>query len=209
MSVTLRTYSFLDSMQPQLASYLGTTSRGFLPTPYVASLFVEIAPGMPINSITDAALKKTSVAPSVLVVERAFGCLELHHDDQGEVQSAGAAILDHLGMTEQDRMKPRVMTNEIIRGVEPYQAQLINRMRYGHMLLPGESLFIFECEPAGYAAFAANEAEKAANVNLIELRFYGAFGRLYMGGPEAEIDEAAKAATAAIESITGVEVQKK
>ena len=206
MSVTLRTYSFLDSLQPQIASFIGTTSRGFLPVPHVASLFVEIAPGIAINTVTDAALKSTDVAPAALVVERAFGCLEVHHADQGEVRSAGEAILEHLGVREEDRMKPRVLTNQIIRSVEPYQAQLINRIRYGHMLLPGDSLFIFECEPAGYAAFAANEAEKAADVNLIELRFFGAYGRLYMGGTESEIDSAAAAATAAIESITGVEI---
>ncbi|MDF1565704.1 MAG: hypothetical protein P1V51_21890 [Deltaproteobacteria bacterium] len=209
MSVTLRTYSFLDSMQPQLASFIGTGSRGFLPVPFVASLFIEIAPGMAINTLTDAALKATKVAPAAMVVERAFGALELHHEDQGEVRSAGEAILDHLGLKETDRMRPRVATSQIIRNVEPYQAQLLNRIRYGSMILPGESLFIFECEPAGYAAFAANEAEKAADVKLVEMRFFGAFGRLYMSGTEAEIDSAAAACTAAIESIEGVEVQKK
>lgn len=203
MSVDLRTYVFLDSMQPQLASYIGTTSRGFLPVPYVASLFVEIAPGIAINAVTDAALKETAVAPAAMVVERAYGALELHHADQGEVRSAGQSILRHLGVKEADRYKPRVATNQIIRSVEPYQAQLINRIRYGDMILPGESLFIFECEPAGYAAFAANEAEKAANVKLVEMRFFGAFGRLYMSGTEAEIDSAAAAATAAIESLDG------
>jgi len=169
-------------------------------------LFVEIAPGIAINTLTDAALKSTKVAPAAMVVERAFGSLVLHHEDQGEVRMAGQAILDHLAISESDRVKPKVLTNQIIRNVEPYQAQLINRIRYGHMLLPGDSLFIFECEPAGYAAFAANEAEKAANVNLVELRFFGAFGRLYMGGSEAEIDSAAEAATAAIEGIDGVEM---
>ncbi|MDE0881340.1 MAG: BMC domain-containing protein [Myxococcota bacterium] len=52
--------------------------------------------------------------------------------------------------------------------------------------------------------FAANEAEKAANVKLVEVRPYGAFGRLYLAGDEAEIDAASQAAVAAIESITGV-----
>jgi hypothetical protein len=71
------------------------------------------------------------------------------------------------------------------------------------MILPGQSLFILETEPAGYVAFAANEAEKAARVFLVSVTPFGAFGRLYMSGPEAEIDAAAAAATAAIESISG------
>ena len=63
------------------------------------------------------------------------------------------------------------------------------------MLLPGQSLFILETEPAGYVTFAANEAEKAAQVTLIEVRPFGAFGRLYLGGTESEIDSAREAAT--------------
>ena len=76
------------------------------------------------------------------------------------------------------------------------------------MVLPGQSLFIFECEPAGYAVLAANEAEKAAHVFLVNVTPYGAFGRLYMSGPEAEIDAAAAAANAAISSVVGREPEK-
>ena len=73
------------------------------------------------------------------------------------------------------------------------------------MVLPGQSLFILETEPAGYVAFAANEAEKSARVYLVNVTPYGAFGRLYMAGSEAEIDAAAQAATAALAALTGVE----
>jgi len=105
----------------------------------------------------------------------------------------------------EDRTKPKVISDQIIRSVEPYMTQLINRIRYGQMIVPGESLLILECEPACYITLAANEAEKNANVNLVEMRSIGAFGRLYMGGTEAEIDCAREAAIAALESVTGVE----
>lgn len=202
--VTLRTYIFLDDLQPQLASYIGKTARGFLPVPHVASLFVEIAPGIAINQITDRALKATSVVPALQIVERAFGLLEVHDEDQGNVLEAGAAILDELGVTEEERYAPRVVSNQVIRSVEPYQSQIINRNSSGNMLLPGQSLFILETEPAAYAVYAANEAEKAANVFLIDVRPYGAFGRLYLAGSEAEIDAAADAAMSALEGVRGV-----
>ena len=124
------------------------------------------------------------------------------------VLSAGPTILKHLGVEENQRLKPRVLTNQIIRGVEAYQTQIINRSSAGMMVLPGQSLFIFECEPAGYAVLAANEAEKAAHVYLVNVTPYGAFGRLYMAGPEAEIDAAAAAATAALNAVTGKEPEK-
>jgi hypothetical protein len=203
MSVTLRGYVFLDSLQPQLAAFTGTTCRGFLPLAGQASLWVETAPGMIINRVTDVALKATSVAPAVQVVERAFGLLEVHHDDKGEVTSAGSAILEYLGLDESQRTRPRVVSNQIIRAVEAYQAQLINRNRQGMMLIPGQSLFILETEPAAYAVLAANEAEKAADVNLVNLRPFGAFGRLWMAGSESEIDSAAEAAIAAVEALSG------
>jgi hypothetical protein len=208
MSITLRTYVFLDALQPQLATFMGKTSRGFLPVPSQASLWVEIAPGIAINRVTDSALKATTVQPAVQVVERAYGLLEVHDHDKGEVLSAGATILKHLELREEDRLKPRVATNQIIRSVEAYQTQIINRNSSGMMVLPGESLFILETEPAGYVVLAANEAEKAAHISLVNVTPHGAFGRLYLSGPEAEIDAAAEAAIAALTSVTGREPEK-
>lgn len=201
--VSLRGFVFLDSLQPQLAAYIGSTSKGFLPLQGMASLFVETAPGMIINRVTDVALKATKVVPALQVVERAFGLLEVHEFDKGEVMSAGDTILNFLTLREEDRIKPVIVSNTIIRAVEPYQAQLINRNRSGSMLLPGQSLFILETEPAAWIVLAANEAEKAANVTLVDVRPFGAFGRLYMGGTESEIDSARDAALAALTTVSG------
>jgi hypothetical protein len=201
VSVTLRGYVFLDSLQPQLAAFTGTTCRGFLPLAGQASLWIETAPGMVINRVTDVALKATSVVPAVQVVERAFGLLEVHHDQQGEVLAAGEAVCADLGVRPQDRVSPRVVSSQIIRAIEPYHAQLINRNRKGMLVLPGQSLFIFETEPAAYAVAAANEAEKAADVSLIDLRPFGAFGRLWLAGTEEQINIAAAAADAAVRAL--------
>jgi hypothetical protein len=201
--VSLRTYIFLDSLQPQLASFIGKTARGFLPIPGMASLWVEIAPGMAINRVTDIALKASSVQPAVQVVERAYGLLEVHHEDKGQVMDAGAAILAALELKEGDRLAPNTPTNQIIRGIEPYQAQIINRNSQGMMILPGESLWILETDPAGYIVLAANEAEKAARISLVQVVPHGAFGRLYISGPEAEVDAAAEAARGALAAVQG------
>lgn len=203
--ITLRTYIFLDSLQPQLTSFIGKTAHGFLPIPEMASLWVEIAPGIAINQVTDTALKATNVVPAVQVVERAFGLLEVHSSDKGDVLQAGDAILSQLGVRAEERLKPRIMSSQIIRGVEPYQAQIVNRGSKGMMLLPGQSLYILETEPAGYVAYAANEAEKAANIFLVNVTPFGAFGRLYLCGSEAEIDAAAEAVEAALNAVEGVE----
>jgi ethanolamine utilization microcompartment shell protein EutL len=205
LATSLRAFVFLDSLQPQLAAHICTTCRGYFPVPYVASLFVEIAPGMAIHGIIDTALKSTRVFPATLVVERAYGMLEVHHEDKGEVRSAGDSILSFLEAKEEERLKPKLVSNTIIRAIEPMHSMILDKIRFGSMIEPGESLFILECEPAAYAALAANEAEKAANVKLVDVTPYGAFGRLYMAGTEAEIDAAAAAAVAALKGVSGKE----
>ena len=209
MSVDLRTYVFLDNLQPQHAAYLGTVAKGFLPLPGDASLWIEISPGIEINRITDIALKATSVRPGMQIVERLFGMLEVHHSVQAEVRAAGAAILEALEVRESDRIKPRVISSQIIRNVDAHQVQLVNRMRFGHMLLAGQTLYVLEVEPAAYAALAANEAEKEANINILDVRAFGSFGRVYLGGEERDIMAGYGAAVAAIEGISGRDVETK
>lgn len=203
MSVDLRTYVFLDSLQPQHAAFLGTVAGGFLPLPYDASLWIEISPGIEINRITDIALKATSVKPGMQIIERLYGLLEVHSDSQAEVRAAGAAILEALEVREDQRKKPKVISSQIIRNLDPHQVQLINRTRHGHMILAGQTLYILEVEPAGYAALAANEAEKAANINILEVRAFGSFGRVYLGGEERDIMAGYGAALGAIEGLSG------
>src|SRR5512147_1675951 len=199
----LRCYIFLDSLQPQYASFLGTVAQGFLPTPGQASLFIEIAPGMDIMRVTDVALKATDVKPGMLIIERLYGMLEIHSDSQADVRQAGRAILDMLDLKEEDRIKPELVSSQVIRNITDYHTQLINRSRHGDMILPGQSLYVMEVAPAGYAALAANEAEKAARINVLEVRAFGSFGRVYLGGEERDIDIGHRAAEQAVRDIRG------
>lgn len=203
--VDLRSYVILDNLQPQHAAFLGTIAKGFLPIAGMASLWVEISPGIEINRITDIALKSTDVTPGMQIVERLYGLLELHSNSQADVRQAGQAILDTLGIQENDRHKPKILSSQTIRNVDDHQTQLINRVRHGNMIVPGESLYVMEVQPAAYAALAANEAEKAAEINILEVRAFGSFGRVYLGGDERDIDVARPAAEKAIESISGKE----
>lgn len=207
-NVELRAYAFLDSLQPQYAAFLGTIAQGFLPLAGDASLWVEIAPGIEINRLTDVALKSTRVRPGMQIVERYFGLLEVHSESQAETRAAGESILDDLGLQASDRLKPRILSSQIVRHVDDHQVQLINRMRHGHMLIPGQTLYVLEVEPAPYAALAANEAEKAAEINILEVRAFGSFGRVYLGGEERDIDVGWRAAVSALEDVQGREIKR-
>jgi hypothetical protein len=199
----LRALTFIDVLQPQLAGFLQTVAQGFLPLDGQASLVVEVAPGIAVNVLTDIALKRARVSPGMQIVERAYGLLEVHAFDQGEVRAAAAAMLSALGAAEHDRLAPRVLSREIITGVDGHQSAMINRMRHGEMLLDGESLYTLEVLPAGYAALAANEAEKRADIKLLEMVTFGAVGRVWLGGSEENIREAALAVDQAFADLPG------
>jgi hypothetical protein len=111
-----------------------------------------------------------------------------------------------LGVTEEERIKPRLLSSQIIRNVDAHQTQLINRFRRGQMLLSGQTLYIMEVEPAAYAALAANEAEKAASINILEIVAVGSFGRLYLGGEERDIMAASAAVLNTISNVKGRDI---
>lgn len=202
--IKLRTNVYIDSLQPQLAEYIASISQGFPPVPGNACLWIEVSPGMAIHRLTDIALKSTRVHLTQQIVERAFGSMAVHQRDQSDVREAGRAVLSSLGSDDM-LQQCKITWQEIIRGMTPDHTVLINRQnRRGSMMLPEQSMFILETEPAGYIIYAANQAEKAANINLVDVSAVGAFGRLILSGSEADIDAAAAAAIAAVENPSSI-----
>lgn len=199
--VKLKTYVYIDSLQPQLAEYMASVSQGFPPVPGDACLWVEVSPGMAIHRVTDIALKASQVKLTQQVVERAYGSMVIHHKDQSDVIESGRILLSSINADVDDREHCDVEWQEIIYGMTSDHAVLVNRQhRGGSMILPGESMFILETQPAGYIVYAANQAEKAANITLIDVRAVGAYGRLTISGSEADVEEAAAAAIHAIKN---------
>jgi hypothetical protein len=201
--IELRSYVFLDSLQPQHAAFLGTVAKGFLPVRGQASLFLEVSPGIAINQLTDIAVKTTRVTPGMQIVERLYGLLEVHHEEQGEVRRAGEAILRELGLAEDRRLKPEILSSSVVRHLDDRQTQLINRTRHGHMIVAGQSLYMLEVQPAANAALAANEAEKAARIKVLEIVAFGSLGRVYLAGEDRDIDVAWPAAENALKGLEG------
>ena len=196
----LRSFIFIDRLQPQTMCYLGTWIRGSLPRADMAAQVIEVAPGLDIEPLTDVALKHAEVQAGILVVERQFGYLEFH-GDTGSVKAAAAAVLDDLGALEEDATRPQILASTIISSIDHQQAFLINRNKIGSMALPGESLFVLEVQPASYAILATNEAEKAADIKVVDYRMIGATGRVYITGEEADVRAAGEAATEALEAV--------
>ena len=159
---------------------------------------IEVAPGLAIENLTDIAIKTVDVKPGILVVERQYGYLEFHAHSTASVRAAGEAVLEYLNATAADAMKPEILASQIVKRVDNYHAFLINRNKSGSMILPGESLFVLEMQPAAYAIIAANEAEKASNIKIVDYRMMGATGRVYLSGDESEIRAAARAAENAL-----------
>lgn len=200
----LRCYCYLDRMQPQYAAFVGTVTQGDLSTEGMASLYIEMAPGNEVFRTVDIAVKATEAKPGAQIVEREFGMFEVHSHNQAAVIEAGQIVLDRLGLKIEDRMKPQIASTQVITRVDPYQAQLLNRFRRGSMLVPGETLLVLECAPAAYIGYAVNEAEKKSSIKVIHVSSVGRFGRMWLGGSEAEIITARDAAIKALQDLDGV-----
>ncbi len=190
----LRSFIFIDQLQPQTMSYVATWMRGSLPRANMAAQIIEVAPGLDIENLTNIALKHADVRAGILVVERQFGYLEFHSRDTSAVRESAQAVLDALGAEAEDAMQPKILGSKVVTRIDNQHAFLINRNKLGSMVLGGESLYLLEMQPASYAILAANEAEKAANIKVVDFRMIGANGRVYLSGGESEIRSAREAA---------------
>ena len=201
--ITIRALMQIDNLQPKFAAYNGATVQGSVPLSGDTVLIGELAPGNGVFSLIDRALKASSVEATTQLVEREFGFFILRSPSNAEVTAARDAILAELGSTMSDRVKPTVASTQIITSVEPYQAQLLNKWRKGALLVPGQTLGILEVAPAAYISIAANEAEKSAEIDIVEVRAVGRFGRMFISGTENSVSTAMEAATRAIEAVDG------
>ena len=199
----LRAYCYLDCLQPQFASLFASACRGFLSVEGMTSLFVEVVPGIEVNRLADIALKNTNARPGEMIVERRYGMLEIHSFEQEEILHAGQMILEEMGLKSDDRLSPRILATSVINKIDPYQAVIINRNSKGMLILGGDDVYLLEVTPAAYSSIAANEAEKHCDIRLVDIRFFGAAGRIYMCGSESEIQGAAKKVVETLNSIEG------
>jgi len=201
--ITIRALVQIDNLQPKFAAYNGATVQGSVPLSGDTILIGELAPGNGVFGLIDKALKASSVEATSQMVEREFGFFILRSQSNAEVSAARDAILGELGQSLTDRLKPSVASTQITTSVEPYQAQLLNKWRKGSLVVPGQTLGIIECAPAAYISIAANEAEKAAEIDIVEVRAVGRFGRLFISGSENSVKAGVEAAVNAIEAVQG------
>ena len=205
----LRVYLMVEDLQPQFAAYLGTPTRARGYPPYAGdhALIIEVAPALAIERVIDLALRAApSVEPGILFVERQFGVLELHASSLEDVVAAGQAVLDGTGSSASDQLRPRVLYHDIIESITDQHAVILNRNRSGSMIMPGQSLLVYEMAPALFAAVAANEAERAApGITMVDVQFIGAAGRLYLSGSTEDVEVARDRITKLLESIEGRE----
>ena len=194
----LRAFIFIDQLQPQTLAYTSTWMRGTLPRARMAAQIIEIAPGLDVEALTDTVIKSADVRAGLLVVERQFGTLQFHAYSTAEVHAGADAALSAMGKSRDDAEKPKILASKIVTRVDHQHAFLMNRNKLGSMVLGGDSVYLLECQPAAYAILACNEAEKEADIKVIDMRMIGANGRLYLAGTEADVRNARDAAERAL-----------
>ena len=160
----LRCYVFLDSLQPQYASFLGTVAQGFLPDAGAGVAVRRDRAGHGHHARhRRRAQGDRRASPGCSSSSASTACSRSTPTRRPTSAQAGRAILEAARPEGGGpRSSREIVASQVIRNISPYHTQLINRTRHGDMILPGQTLYVMECAPAGYAALAANEAEKAA-----------------------------------------------
>jgi len=203
----IRVYLLIEGLARQFAAYMSTPTRarGYPPMEGENSLIIEVAPALAIHRICDLALKSApDMEPGLLYVERQYGILELHSPDLAALTATGRAILEGIGRSAADQLKPRTLFADIIEDVSDQHAIILNRTREASMMLPGKSLLLYELEPALFASVAANEAEKAApGITLVDVQMIGASGRLFLAGSTADCQRARARIDQVLANVTG------
>lgn len=199
----LRGVVLLDQLQPQFAATIASNSDGYFPIAGESALWLEVCPGIVVSSLLDIALKNCDVRPGAMITERSYGTMEVHGPDQSQVRMARDLLLREIGANAEEGLAPAMLTSRIIHQIDDHQAMLINRTRNGMLVLGGDTLYTLEVSPAVFALVAANEAEKASSVRLVDLQNNGAVGRLQLAGSDADIDMALAAIERTLSAIAG------
>ena len=203
----LRVYLRINDLQPQFAACLSKSvrARGYPPVPGDHSLIIEIAPALAIHRIADLALKAApDMEPGILFTERRFGLLELHSAHKHTLEQAGAAILAGIGAEERAQLAPLTRYTDIIENVSDQHAVLLDRTRNASMVLPGQSVLLYEMEPALFAAVAANEAVRAApGAAIVDMQIMGATGRVFLAGSTPDLKRAQASIRSTLDAIEG------
>ncbi|MBB2993614.1 hypothetical protein FHR72_005124 [Mycolicibacterium iranicum] len=203
----IRVYLLVEDLQQQFAAYLGTPTRARGYPPYTGehALIVEVSPALAIERVIDLALREVpGIQPGILYVERQFGVLEIHSGNLADVRRAGEAILSGTQSSASDQLRPRVLYHDVIEDITDQHAVILNRNRQASMVLPGQSLLVYEMTPALFAAVAANEAERAApGLTLVDVQMIGAAGRLYISGSTDDVVTARDRITTVLAGIEG------
>ena len=207
-NIDLRAYVFLDSLQAQYAAFLGTVAQGFLPLAGDASLSIEVSPGIEINRLTDIALKSTTVKPG----HADHRALLRHARDPLAV--AGRGPRRRRRDPGRDRRWPRRTGSS--RGSSRARSSAASTTTRpssstgratARCSSPARRSTSWSWSRRPTPPLAANEAEKAAHINILEVRAFGSMGRIYLGGEERDIDVGWRAALAAIEGLEGREAK--
>lgn len=203
----LRVYLPIHDLQPQFAAYLNSPmrARGYPPFEGEHSLIVEVAPALSIHRLCDLALKaEPQMEPGILFTERQFGLMELHSESRDDLDAAGQAVLDGIGASAVDQLAPVTLFHDIVRDISDQHAIILNRSREASMLLPGQSLLVYEMMPALFACVAANEAERAApEVTINDVQMMGASGRIFMSGATSDLEVARDAISRTLNAVEG------
>ena len=190
----------VDKVQPQTASYLTVASRaGLVTRPGAALASFALTPAVAAEEAMDIGLKRGDVRLSFLQLDSRVGSLVLQSTSISQIRDTVDTIVEQMNLSVPTGVIKTAHSRFISR-LDHDQAYVTNKTRMGSLCIPGQSLYVLECDPSAYALAAVNEAEKAADIRLVDFKITGSMGRLIISGTESSVRAARDAIQDAAEA---------
>ena len=186
----------IDKVQPQTASYMSIANRnGLVTRPGMALAWIAVSPTADVEKVVDIALKRSSAKISFLQMDSRVGFVVFQSRSIDEIRDTVDAIVDEMQFDHPDSAIKATPT-QFVSSLDHQQAYLKNKSKMGSLCVPGEALCTMETDPPGFALAAVNEAEKTAEINIVDFKFTGSMGRFIISGDDSNVRAAMDAALA-------------
>lgn len=186
----------IDKVQPQTASYMSIANRnGLVTRPGTTLAWLACSPTADVEKIIDIGLKRSNVKLSFLQMDSRVGFVVFQSTSISEMRDTVDAIMSEMEFEYPDGTITATPT-QFVSSLDHHQAYVKNKSKMGSLCLQGEALCTMETDPPGFALAAVNEAEKVAEINIVDFKFTGSMGRFIISGNDDSVRAARDAAIA-------------
>lgn len=183
----LNSFIKIDRLQPKTAKYLSKLSLGSEVPANCSVALLHITSVPDAEKALDILLTSANVTPNVCVFDGRGGWLGIHAVLADELHIAIEQVMNELNLSFSTTKQAKPPSHQLISKITKEHADIIGKRCKGHKITAGDSLMIVDVIPAVHTLVAVNEAEKNADIEVVDYKITGSSGRLYLSGCDTNV----------------------